>query len=197
MEFIGFDLETTGILSHVDQIVEIAAVRFKDGKPTESFQQLVSIDIAMPKEASAINGITDEMLKGQPSIEETLPKFAHFCRDTIMVAHNAVFDFQFLAHVIQEKRLPSPQGIVLDTYNLSRKIFPGLSNYKLVTLCDYLKINSKEFHRAKADSISCGYLFANILTKLPSQDLKQIIKFSGKAPLKFPKNFFEGQMSLF
>ena len=197
MEFIGFDLETTGVLSHIDQIVEIAGVRFKDGKPVETFQQLVSIDISMPKEASAINGITDEMLKGQPSVEEVIPKFVQFCRDTVMVAHNAVFDFQFLSHAIQEKKLPSPQGMVLDTYNLSRRIFPGLSNYKLVTLCDYLKINSKQFHRAEADSISCGYLFANILKKLPSQDLKQVIKFSGKAPLKFPKNFFEGQMSLF
>ena len=197
MEFIGFDIETTGTLSHIDHVVELAGVRFKEGKPVESFAQLIGIDISMPKEASAINGITDEMLEGQPPLKEVLPLFSKFCKDTVMVAHNAVFDFQFLVRAVQELRLPAPQGLVLDTYNLSRKVFPGLTNYKLATLCDYLKINSDKFHRAEADSISCGYLFQNILQKLPVQSLNQLVKFSGKAPLRFPKNFNEGQLSLF
>lgn len=198
MEFIGFDIETTGTLSHTDRIVEIAGVKFKNGRPAEIFSELVGIDIEMPEEASRVNGITDKMLEGKPPIQEVLPRFSEFCRDIILVAHNAIFDFQFLNHVIQEKNLMAPEGMVLDTYNLARKTFPGLTNYKLATLCSYLKIDSKKFHRAEADSISCGYLFQNILEKLPYQkDLKQIIKFSGKTPLKFPKNFSVGQLSLF
>ena len=60
-------------------IVEIAGVRFKEGQAADTYQSLVSINSPMPKEASAINGITDEMLKGQPLIDEVLPEFADFC----------------------------------------------------------------------------------------------------------------------
>ena len=78
----------------------------------------------MPKEAAAVNGITDEILKGQPLIDEVLPEFADFCGDTLMVAHNAVFDFQFISRAVLECRSLAPQGLILDTYNLARKVFP-------------------------------------------------------------------------
>lgn len=197
MEFIGFDIETTGTLSHVDHIVEIAGVRFQEGQVTDTYQSLVSINGPMPKEAAAINGITDEMLKGQPPIDEVLPEFADFCGNTLMVAHNAVFDFQFISRAVLECRSLAPGGLVLDTYNLSRKIFPGQVNYKLATLCSYLKINSGKFHRAGADALACGRLFQCILKKLPFDTLEEIINFSGKKPLKFPEVFQEGQLSFF
>ncbi|MDE0092576.1 MAG: 3'-5' exonuclease, partial [Oligoflexia bacterium] len=82
--FISFDLETTGTLSHLDHIIEIGAVRFREGKVEDSYQQLVSIDIPIPEQASKVNGITDEMLKGQPAIQEVLPKFADFCSSDLM-----------------------------------------------------------------------------------------------------------------
>ena len=197
MEFIGFDIETTGTLSHIDHIVEIAGIRFKEDKIVDTYQSLVSINEPMSKEASAINGITDEMLKDQPNIGEVLPEFARFCGNTPMVAHNAVFDFQFIARAIQEWQSPAPGGWVLDTYNLARKVFPGQVNYKLATLCNYLKINSEKFHRAKSDALACGYLFQKILKKLPFETLEEIVDFSGKKPLKFPEVFHNNQLSFF
>ena len=199
MEFVSFDLETTGTLSHLDHIVEIGAVCFKDGEIQDTYQQLVSIEMPMPEQASAVNGITDAMLKGQPSIEEVLPAFSEFCSNKLMVAHNAPFDFQFLLRVIEEKRAPAPSGLVLDTCQLARKSFPGLANYKLSTLCSYLKIVSDGFHRAKADAISCGYLFTHILKKnsFSTVDIKEIIKLSGRTPLKFPEFQMEGQLAFF
>ena len=197
MEFIGFDIETTGTLSHIDHIVEIAGVRFKEGQITDTYQSLVQIKEPMPKEASAINGITDEMLENQPFIAEVLPEFASFCGNTFMVAHNAVFDFQFIARAIQECQSPAPKGGVLDTYNLARKVFPGQVNYKLATLCDFLKIKSEKFHRAQADALACGQLFQKIMEKLPFDTVEEIIHFSGKKPLRFPEVFHNNQLSFF
>ena len=198
MEFISFDLETTGTLSHADHIVEIAAIKFKNGEPFDHFQTLVSIDTPIPEEAIAIHGITDAMLKGKPSIKDILPEFAEFCGSQLMVAHNAIFDFQFLSRAIEEHQEVAPRGMVIDTCQLSRKVFAGLVNYKLSTLCNHLKITVKDLHRAEADAKYCGYLFLKILEALPfSEDIKQVIKFSGKAPLKFPRAFMEGQISLF
>ena len=197
MEFIGFDIETTGTLSHIDHIVEIAGVRLKEGQIINTYQSLVSINTPMPKEATAVNGITDEMLKGQPSVPEVLQEFANFCGNTLMVAHNAVFDFQFISRAVLECRSLAPGGPVLDTYNLARKAFPGQVNYKLATLCYYLKIHSGKLHRAAADALACGRLFQYILKKLPFDTLEEIINFSGKKPLKFPEVFEEGQLSFF
>lgn len=197
MEFVGFDIETTGTLSHIDHIVEIAGVRFKNGQSVDTYQSLVSINTSISKEVTAINGITNEMLKGQPAIEEVLSEFASFCSDSFMVAHNAVFDFQFIARAILECKSPAPRGLVLDTYNLARKTLPGQVNYKLATLCAHLKIKSDAFHRAAADALACGRLFLSILSRHPFETLEEIIHFSGKKPLKFPEVFEEGQMSFF
>ena len=199
MEFVSFDLETTGTLSHLDHIVEIGAVRFVEGEVKETYQQLVSIDIPMPEQATAINGITDEMLKGQPRVEEVLTSFSEFCAQSLLVAHNAPFDFQFLLRAIEEHRTPSPRGLVLDTCQLARKSFPGLANYKLSTLCDYLKIDTDEFHRAEADALHCGHLFIHILKKhsFSAKNVKELINLSGRNPLKFPHSQWEGQLTFF
>lgn len=199
MEFISFDIETTGILSHLDRIVEIGAVRFVNGEVKDKYQQLVSIGQPIPQEATAINGITDKMLEQQPPIEEVLPAFSDFCGSSLMVAHNAPFDFQFLLRAIEESRSPAPRGIVLDTCQLARRSFPGLANYKLSTLCDYLKIPANDFHRAESDACYCGHLFVHILKKnsFSVNDVQEIIKFSGRQALKFPYSQWEGQMEFF
>ena len=197
--FVSFDLETTGTLSHLDHIIEIGAIRFKQGKVEDSFQQLVSIDSPIPEQASKVNGITDDMLKNQPSIQEVLPHFVDFCDSELMVAHNAPFDFQFLLRAIEEQGAIAPRGLILDTCQLARKTFPGLANYKLSTLCDYLKVDSDNFHRAEADALSCGHLFLHILKRnsFSTEDIKPLIQLSGRSPLKFPDNYLEGQMTFF
>ena len=199
MDFVSFDLETTGTLSHLDRIVEIGAVRFSQGEARENYSQLISIDIPMPEQASAVNGITDEMLKNQPPIEEVLPVFSEFCSNSLLVAHNAPFDFQFLLRAIEEHRCSSPRGLVLDTCQLARKSFPGLANYKLSTLCDYLKIPSEGFHRAEADALYCGRLFTHILKKnsFSVEDVSKMTKLAGRNPLKFPYSHIEGQLTFF
>ena len=197
MDFIGFDIETTGTLSHQDLIVEIAAVRFQEGRIQESYQSFIGIESVMPEQATAINGITDDMLKGQPSVQEVLADFAAFCEDRLLVAHNAIFDFQFLARDIKKNQTPAPRGPVLDTYTLAKRVFPRMANYKLATLCDYLKIKGDTFHRARADAVACGRLFLQILNRISHKNPEDIIEFSGKKPLKFPQEFQEGQLSFF
>lgn len=98
-EFIAFDLETTGLHPVFSRIIEIGAVRFRgDGTVLESFQQLVDPRCEISAGAAAVNGITGEMVAGQPTIEEVLPCFIDFIGDgpVVMMAHNAGFDMGFL-----------------------------------------------------------------------------------------------------
>jgi len=197
--FISFDLETTGTLSHIDDIIEIGAIYFEAGELKDRFQTLVSIDRPIPPGASKVNGITDEMLKGKPKIEEVLPDFANFCGDHLIVAHNASFDFQFLLRAIQEHRTPAPRGFVLDTCQLARKTFPRLLNYKLSTCLEYLKIKGNGFHRAESDAFYCCQLFLSILEKhsFSTDQVQDLAKLSGRVALRFPDSHVDLQMDLF
>ena len=191
MRFIAFDLETTGVLPGVDQIVEIGAIRFVDGAPDAIFATLIDPGIPMPEGASRVNGITDDMLVGKPKIASVLEPFAEFCGDDILVAHNAPFDTQFLTADVKRHETAAPLGTVLDTCAMARKVYPGLANYKLGTLVQHLSINSAGFHRAEADASYCGQLFAKMIQRIsgsgPVPPLANLVALTGKPELRFPR----------
>lgn len=190
MKFIAFDLETTGTVPGIDQIVEIGAVKFNQGIVEATFSTLLDPQRVIPEAASAVNGISNDMVMGKPKIDEILEPFTTFCEDLPIVAHNAPFDSQFLSADIKKYEIPGPTGIILDTLSISRKVYPGLANYKLGTLVQHLKIPSGTFHRAEEDASYCGYLFIDILKKIfrPDQavDIKNLIALTGKPEVKFP-----------
>lgn len=191
MKFIAFDLETTGTVPGVDQIVEIGAVRFSDGVVESVFSTLVDPMRSIPPGATAVNGITDDMVFGKPKIDTLLEAFADFCEDLPLVAHNAPFDSQFLTSDIKKHELPAPRGIILDSLPISRKVFPGLANYKLGTLVQHLKIPSTGFHRAEEDATYCGQLFIELVKRIsvggkPPQ-IENLVALTGKPEVRFPQ----------
>jgi DNA polymerase III subunit epsilon len=192
MRFVAFDLETTGTLPGVDRIVEIGAVRFVDGEVESLYATLVDPRISIPEAASRVNGITDDMVVGKPTIDHLLKSFADFCGEDIMVAHNAAFDVQFLISDIKKFEAPAPKGVVVDSYAMAKKIFPGLPNYKLGTLVQHLNIQANEFHRAEADASHCGRLFMHACHRISGQagvlpPLENLIALCGKGEVRFPQ----------
>lgn len=192
MRFIAFDLETTGTLPGVDRIVEIGAVRFVNGIADAVYSTLVDPRMPMPEAASRVNGITDDMLTGKPTIDRLLPSFAEFCGEDMVVAHNAAFDSQFLSADIHKHETRAPSGIILDTYGMAKKIFPGLANYRLGTLVQHLEIPAGQFHRAEEDASYCGHLFIKMMAKITGTanllpPLENLIALTGKAESRFPQ----------
>lgn len=191
MKFIAFDLETTGTVPGVDQIVEIGAVRFENGQLVDVFVTLIDPRRPIPEGASAVNGIRDHMVVGQAVIEDVLPAFAEYCGDDPLVAHNASFDTQFLSADVKKFEVPAPRGLILDTLPIARKVFPGLPNYKLATLVQHLKIQASEFHRAQADATSCGFLFGEMLRRISvggrSPNMEQLVNLTGRPECRLPQ----------
>jgi len=191
MRFIAFDLETTGTVPGVDAIVEIGAIRFVDGQIDSLFCTLVDPEKLIPPGATAVNGITNDMVKGQPKIESVLPSFAEFCGDDLMVAHNAPFDCQFLVSAVKKHELPAPKGVVLDSLPIARKVLPGLPNYKLGTLVQHLKIPNQNFHRAEADATYLGHLFQLLVKRISiggqPPKVENLIALTGKPEFRFPQ----------
>jgi DNA polymerase-3 subunit epsilon len=202
MRFIAFDLETTGTVPGVDQIVEIGAVRFIDGVPEAIFATLIDPLRPISAGASAVNGISNDMVKGKPLVQSALPSFAEFCGDDILVAHNAPFDAQFLTADIKKHETAAPKGIIIDTLPIARKVFPGLPNYKLGTLVQYLKIPTTGFHRAEEDATYCGHLFYQMIKRISvggqAPQIVNLIALTGKAEVRFPQIIRQPkQMDLF
>lgn len=191
MRFIAFDLETTGKVPGVDRIVELGAVLFQDGRVEAVFSSLVDPRMPIPPGASAVNGITDEMVQGKPHIESFLEPLTEFCGEVPLVAHNAPFDAQFLIADYTKYEVPAPRGLIFDTLPMARKIFPGLANYRLGNLVQHLKLSSdSEFHRAEEDATYCGRIFCSILQKIsssgPPPRLENLVALSGGKELRFP-----------
>lgn len=191
MKFVAFDLETTGTRPQEDMIVEIGAVMFDGCSAVKGYGRLINPGRPIPAEASAVNGITDDMVRGQPRIAEVLESFADFCGDLPLVAHNAPFDFKFLLEDIKLHRAPAPSGVVLDTLPLARLVFPGLPNYRLWTLVRHFDFPSGTFHRAEEDSSYCGLLFSRIIETLQMRGESvaeaDLIRMTGKEAMRFPR----------
>ncbi|ASD62155.1 3'-5' exonuclease [Bdellovibrio bacteriovorus] len=191
MRFIAFDLETTGTVPGVDQIVEIGAVRFIDGQPEAIFATLIDPLRPIPPGASAVNGISDDMVKGKPLIDTILPAFAEFCGEDVLVAHNAPFDSQFLIADIKKHETTAPRGVILDSLPIARKVFPGLPNYKLGTLVQHLKIPTSNFHRAEEDATYLGHMFSQMMKRISiggqAPQVGNLIALTGKPELRFPQ----------
>ncbi len=190
MNFIAFDLETTGTVAGIDSIVEIGAVKFVGGKVDEIYSTLVDPCRSIPEEATKVNKITNEMVSGMPLVETLLAPFAQFCGDLPLVAHNSAFDYQFLLSDYKKYEISGPKGKVYDTYALGKVAFPGLLNYKLSTVAQHLNIPLGTLHRAHEDATYCGRVFLKILKQLnQSSDLSwdYIAGLTPRKPYEFPE----------
>ncbi len=157
---VALDLETTGLSPSWDAIVEVAAVCWQGGRETGHFQSLVNPERLIPREAMAVHGITDAMVREQPTIREILPAFLAFCEVDVVVAHNAKFDASFLRAACTRTGLTPLSAPVLDSCALARRSLPGHRSYSLEALKAELRLGEAGVaHRALQDARDCLALF--------------------------------------
>ena len=153
-KYVVLDLETTGLNSAYNRIIEFGAVRVEHGIVTEEMDILINPEISLPKKIVEITNITDKMLANQPTIVEALPKIVSFIGDAILVTHNADFDFSFLQQALKDNGFEQLKNPVIDTLSLSRYLFPDSKNHRLGSLCRNMDVVYKEdeAHRANYDA---------------------------------------------
>ena len=172
-DFVAIDTETTGLKPGGNDIIEIAAIKFENYRPVEIFHTYLKPRKAIPAEATAINGITDETVANAPIFSQIKSSLQEFISDFPIVAHNASFDVKFL-HV-SGLDLDKHNGKVYDTLKLSRKKVKDdyddkLEDYKLSTICAEKNIACSNYHTATADTLACGLLFVDILKTIKEVD---------------------------
>ena len=176
--FISFDTETTGLDPKTDRVLEVAVVKFRDGQLLEQRSWLINPGIPIDPLSTDVHGITDEMVASQPRFAAIYPDFQSFIKGSVLIAHNAPFDINFIN--AEMGRLPDstiiPENDIVDSLRLIRKWYPKLPSYRLSAIAETMDIPSGNFHRASDDAIALAGCFIKALqqhthTKTTLQEL--------------------------
>ena len=170
--FVVFDVETTGLSAVYDTIIELAAVKIHKGEIVDRFEAFANPHHPLSQTTIELTGITDDMVKDAPEVEEVLKDFHAWMGEDILVAHNASFDMGFLNQGLKRINYEKAVNPVMDTLELARFLLPELKNHRLNTLCKHLDIELTQHHRAIYDAEATGYLLWKLVQKLLEKDIR-------------------------
>lgn len=171
--YIVFDVETTGLSAVYNKIIELAAVKIRQGEVIDRFSEFVNPHEPISDLITNLTGITDDMVKDAPDIEPVLHKFLDFIGDHTLVAHNASFDMGFL-HVNYKKLNVAINNPVIDTLELARFLYPDMKNHRLNTLCKKFDIELLNHHRAVYDAEATGYLLWKMIQDVNERNIEYL-----------------------
>ena len=159
LDFIVLDFETTGLSPLLDDIIQIGALLYLDGKPSQKFEKNINPQREIPDKISRLTGIIQSDVDQAPTISEVLPELLTFIKGYPIVAHHAPFDLNVLNINLRRNHLPPLCNPVIDTLQLARIYAPfTVKNYKLETLKKEMKLEIAS-HRAINDCYVTGMLY--------------------------------------
>lgn len=187
-EYVVFDLETTGLSSKQDQIIELSAIKASGESVIDTFSTLVNPQCAIPYQATNVNGITDDLVADAPLLEEVMPRFLEFIGDMVLVGHNIQsFDLKFIYRAVERLGLPEVSNDYIDTVYMARSCLPQLGHYRLTDLASYFQIDTTGAHRALQDcmmNLKCYEAMARIQKEQPIELCprcgNELVKRNGK-----------------
>lgn len=173
-DFVAIDLETTGLDPTTCEIIEIGAVRFRDGVECEALRSFVRISGALDPFIIGLTGITDDQLANAPLLADVLPGLWEFIADSPLVGQNVDFDLGFLHAALQS--VPKQGGTpdlhrryTLDTAFLTRVFWPEMPGFSLTALCEFFDVRRQTAHRAVDDAKATGEVLVRLIRKLPDR----------------------------
>jgi DNA polymerase-3 subunit epsilon len=165
--FVVFDTETTGLSPLVDNLIEIAAVKWmptENGGELSYFSELINPLVPIPENTILIHGITDDMVSESRTISQVLPEFLDFVGPAPLVAHNSRFDMGFVMVSAGKYNLSVGNKAVYCTCQMAKRLVRDISSHKLILLCEYFDITLENHHRALDDAKACFDLFIKLMT---------------------------------
>ena len=172
--FIVFDIETTGGNPERNGITEICALKIENGEIIGRFYSLVNPMIPIPPIVRRMTGITNQLVKDAPVIDEIYPDFAEFIGEHILVSHNTIGDLIFLRHFAKDTIGRDLKNFFLCTHLLVEKLVHDAPDKSLKGLSKYFNLSGAEFHRAEADAVQTWELFKVLLRKLKDRGVARV-----------------------
>lgn len=187
LTYTAFDTETTGLQpSEGDEIIQIGALRVADGHvcADEAFEALIDPQRPIKPESEKIHGISDEQVRGKPTITQVLPEFYDFCEGSVLLGHNVAFDMRFLQMKEESARVVFRQPVI-DTLLLSAVAYPNQVHHSLESSMALLGVSIEHRHSAYSDAVATAQVFLKLVPLLEERGvitLGQAIEASQKTP---------------
>lgn len=170
--YIAIDLETTGLEAKLEKIIEIAALKVREGVVRERLVTLINPRRKLGERITELTGLTDEMLTNAPVIEDVIGEVIDFCEDLPLLGHHIIFDYGFLKRAAVNSQLTfEKEGI--DTLTLCRTFMPSDCKRNLGSACTFYEIHPSAAHRAEADAEAAHQLYQK-LKELHSGDRPEL-----------------------
>ena len=157
-DFVVFDIETTGFSPVNNKIIEIGAVKIREGEITDRFSVFVNPGVPIPFEIEKLTSINDSMVMDAPPIEVILPQFLDFCQDAVLAAHNANFDMSFIMENAKRQGI-SRKFTFVDTLGIARVLLTHQAKHTLDAVARTLSISLENHHRAVDDAECTAHIF--------------------------------------
>ncbi len=179
--FIITDIETTGSIRGKDRIIEIAALKIRNGNVLDSFEHLVNPHKNISKQISKLTKITNAIVQDAPSIEEILPKYIEFVGEGVFVAHNSLFDFCFINSEVRRLGINGFKCQTdICTYRIAKKLLPKVRARGISGLSMHFDYPLEDRHRAMPDVKATHYFLEVFLEQLEKENittLHQLIQY--------------------
>jgi len=172
--YVCLDLETTGLEAKMDDIIEIAMIKVRDGKIIDRWESFVYTPLEISQHVSYLTGIVAKDVKDSPDFRELIPKIEEFIGDDPLVGHNIWFDWNFL----MQKGAKVENNPLWDTYIFSNILYPELPSHSLETNTKYFGISHVDSHRAMADVLAAHELWQILIDTFPEIDTDQSQKIA-------------------
>ena len=162
-EYVIFDVETTGLSSVYDTIIEIGAVKMKNGEVLERFDEFINPHHPLSDTTINLTSITDEMVGAADDEKDVIKKFKDFYGDRPLCGHNVQFDVGFVNAALRRAGLDEISQPVVDTLEVSRLLHPEQTRHTLDSLAKKYNVVLEHHHRANQDAEATGYLMFKLL----------------------------------
>lgn len=160
-DYVVIDLEMTGLNAKADAILEVGAVRVRDGRQTETYGAILKCGRELSERVVELTGITPEMAAGGREPEEAMREFFTFLGDDVLVGQNVIFDYSFLKQWSVNHGQTFERNAV-DTLKLARRFLPAEQKKDLESLCTYFGIGRERAHRALDDAMATGIVLERL-----------------------------------
>ena len=156
--YVVFDVETTGLSAIYNDLIQVAASKMYKGNIVAEFDEFINPGHPLSAFTTELTGITDDHVKNAKPLVQVLKEFQEFCKDTVLVAHNATFDVGFMNANYERHGLPKITQPVIDTLEFARNLYPEYKRHGLGPLTKRFGVALEHHHMANYDAEATGRL---------------------------------------
>jgi DNA polymerase III epsilon subunit-like protein len=173
--FAVVDVEATGSAPPGGgRLLEVAVAMLEGGTVHLAYDALLDPGMPVPAAVTRLTGITDQMVAGCPRFADVAPRLGRMLEDAVFVAHNARFDWRWLARECVAAGVPAPQGAPLCTIRLTRRLVPELRHRRLDQVAAFFGVENPARHRACGDALATAYILRALLGRAAERGVETL-----------------------